>query len=341
VEKEVIMAKKHDLKVCKGSFKLIGNVKGVTSDRFFSQMTFESGRTKNQVNFGVETSPNNVSFVSVEGFDADKAKFSKYDSKEKKNYTEEVDWEDRFEFDMEGYQPFFGTRVGMDLDAKGKPTIMNMFGYDAAQELAERLADEMGVYVEGQIKFSSYKKGDELKRYKNFIATKVYAQKSEVDFEDEKFKEENRFEQEIVFVGIDQEKDPQTNKPTGRFIVDAKIVTYDGVEDTTFIVEDKDLAGKMKKGLKPYYGIQVLGRLVTKIEEDEDAGSSDDAWGDDEDMDNHGGIKFKEMVITKAYPASIDKESYSEEKLLSIKKAEDDFGDVADTDNGGDEEEVW
>jgi single-stranded DNA-binding protein len=304
-------------------------------------MTFDSGRTKNQVNFGIETSPNNVSFVSVEGFDADKAKFSKYDSKEKKNYTEEVEWEDRFEFDMDGYQPFFGTRVGLELDAKGKPTISNMFGYDAAQELSERLTDEMGVYVEGQIKFSSYKKNDELKRYKNFIATKVYAQKSEVDFEDDKFKEENRFEQEIVFIGIDQEKDPETNKPTGRFIVDAKIVTYDGVEDATFIIEDKELAGKIKKGLKPYYGIQVLGRLVTKIEAD-DTTSSDDAWGSDDDMDSHSGIKFKEMVITKAYPASIDKESYTEEKLASVKKAEDDFGDIK-SDNSSDsgDDEVW
>ena len=195
----------------------------------------------------------------------------------------------------------------------------------------------MGVYIEGQISYTSYKKGDELKRYKNFVPQKIYAQKNPVDFESEKFKEENRFEQEIVFVSIEQEKDPETNKATGRFFVFAKIVTRDGVEDATFIVEDKTLAEKMKKGLKPYYGIQVMGRLVTKVEEAET--TDEDSWGNDEDIDGGNQIKFREMIITKAYPQSIDKESYSEEKLASIKQAEDDFGSIESEEEDG--EEVW
>ena len=331
------MAKKHDLKVCKGTFRLIGNVKGVGSDRFFKTTTFEkSGVSKNQTSFGVETSKNNINYVVVEGFDGKEAWFSKWDAKTKTNDIKKVDWDDRFEFNEEGYQPFFGTRLGLELDEKGKPTIVTMFGYDAAQELSAALEDDMGVYIEGQINYTSYKKGDEIKRYKNFSPQKIYAQKEMVDFDSDKFKEENRFEQEIVFISIEQEKDAETSKPTGRFLLYAKIVTRDGVEDATFVVEDKSLADKIRKGLKPYYGIQVMGRLVTKVENAEE--TEDDAWGDDEDLEGGNTLKFREMIITKAYPQSIDKESYSEEKLLSIKQAEEDFGD---SDDGEDDEDVW
>jgi len=332
------MAKKHDLKVCKGTFRIIGNVVGVGSDRFFQALTFDSGASKNQCTFGLESSPKNVNYVTVDGFDGKEAWFSKWDKDTKTNSIEKVDWDDRFNFEKEGYQPFFGTRIGLELDDKGKPHISTMFGYDAAQEVSASLEDGMGLYVEGQISYSSYKKGDELKRYKNFVPQKVYAQSKPIDFDSDKFKEENRFEQEIVYIDIEQEKDAETNKPTGRFILTAKIVTRDGVEDTTFIVEDKSLADKIRKGLKPYYGIQVLGRLVTKVEEADT--SSDDAWGNDEDMGGGNQIKFREMIITKAYPTSIDKESYTEEKLASIKKAEDDFGDSSD-DSDDNADEVW
>jgi predicted negative regulator of RcsB-dependent stress response len=60
----------------------------------------------------------------------------------------------------------------------------------------------------------------------------------------------------------------------------------------------------------------------------------------DEDMSGDG-VKFREMVITKAYPTSIDKESYSESILASVKQADDDFGNSVSTGDGDDDEEVW
>lgn len=330
------MAKKHDLKVCKTKFVIVGNVSGTKSDRFFQSMTFDSGRSKNTCSFGLESSPGNINYVTVDGFDGDEAWFSHWDKDTKTNSIEKVSWDDRFSFDKDGFQPFFGTRLGLDLDEKGKPNIVTMFGYDAAQEISATLEDGMALYVEGQISYTSHKKGDELRRYKNFVPQKVYLQKAPVDFDSEKFKEENRFEQDIVYLGIEQEKDEETKKPTGRFFLFAKVITRDGAEDATFIVQDKSLADKIKKGLKPYYGITVLGRLVTRVEEAEE--SSDEAWGDDEDMSGDSVVRFREMIITKAYPQSIDKESYSEEKIEALKKAEDDFGNDTSSD---DDDEVW
>ena len=328
------MAKKHNVKVCKSKFTIIGNVVGTSSDRFFQSKTFDSGSTKNAVTFGLESSPKNVNYVVVDGFDGKEAWFSKWDSKTKINDIKKVSWDDRFNFDEDGYNPFFGTRIGLELDEKGKPQISTLFGYDAAQELSEVLYDGMPLYTDGQISYTSYIKEGEVKRYKNLVPQKVYIQKGELDFESDKFKEENRFEQDLVWMGIEQEKDDK-NKPTGRFIVYAKIVTRESVEDTQFIIEDKGLAGKLKSNMKEYYGISVMGRLVTRVESEADT----DAWGDDEDL--HGdGVKFREMIITKAYPASIDKESYSEEILASVKQADDDFGDSVSNDDD-DDEEVW
>lgn len=328
------MAKKHNVKVCKSKFTIVGNVVGTQSDRFFSTKTFDSGATKNAVTFGLESSPKNVNYVSVDGFDGKEAWFSKWDAKTKTNDIKKVDWDDRFNFEEEGYSPFFGTRIGLELDEKGKPQISTLFAYDAAQEISENLKDGTPLYAEGQISYTSYSKDGELKRYRNLVPQKLYVQKNELDFDSDKFKEENRFEQDLVWMGIEQEKDDK-NKPTGRFIVHAKIVTRDSVEDTQFIIEDKGLAGKLKSNMKEYYGISVMGRLVTRVENEADA----DAWGDDEDLSGDG-VKFREMVITKAYPTSIDKESYSESILASVKQADDDFGNSI-SDDSEDDDEVW
>ena len=47
-------------------------------------------------------------------------------------------------------------------------------------------------------------------------------------------------------MGIDPEKD-NNDKPTGRYIVLAKIVTYNNIEDVQFIIEDMPLAKKFNK----------------------------------------------------------------------------------------------
>lgn len=330
------MAKKHNVKVCKSSFKLVGNVKGTKSDRFFRSTTFDSGRTKNQVSFALQSSVGNENYVQLEGFDMNEASFSKWDKDSKTNDVKKVPWDDRFEFSENGYNPFFGIRMGLELDDKGKSIVTSMFQYDACQEIGDNLTDGVGLYTEGEVQYKSYIKDGERKRQRNLVPQKIYMQSKPVDFESEKFKEENRFEQELVWIGIDQEKDPETDKPTGRFIVTAKIVTRESVEDAEFIVEDKSLANNLKKNMKPYYGINVLGRIITRVE---DAEEEEDAWGEDDDMGGNNVARFRELVITKAYPASIDKESYSEEKLASIKQAEDDFGD--DIEESGDDEEVW
>jgi len=330
------MAKKHNVKVTRGTFKLVGKVKGTQSNRFFENKTFDSGATRNKVNFAIMTSETNETYVSVEGFLQKVAKFNKWDNKTRTNATKELPWSDRFDYDekeFKGFNPMFGTRINLTGDG-----IATLFQYDACEEIKDGIEDGMSVYVEGSTKFSSYAKDGEVSRYKNLEITKIYKQKNDVDFEADGYKEENMFKQEFVFMAINQELDPETDKSTGRFIVEGKVVTSDGLEDVEFFLEDKKLAGNLKKRLKPYTGITVLGRLITKVEEGEEVEViEDDGWGEEEDFDNTPNTtKFREMIITKALPDTIDTDSFTEKILATLIQAEEDFGDLSDDDDDSD-----
>lgn len=334
------MAKKHDLKVCKGKFDFKGNICNRESDRFAHNVIFDSGAEKNEANIGISTSAENQVYVKIEDFVKEKAKFSKYDNTEKKNYTTEVDWEDRFDFDEEGYQPFFGVRIKTDANGETE----SLFGYDAVEEL-KALKDGQGVYTRGKIDFSSYKKqtneGEELIRKVDFKADGVYAQKESYvfegeDFDSENFDENNKFEQEIVYLGI--EKHPEQKD---RFVVSTYVVTYNGVESVEFFIDQKKLADLFKKKLKPYTGINVMGRLYNRLDETKvEEQDEEDSWGDDTDMTTTYVPRIREMVITKAYPSSIDTESYTEANINAVLKADEDFGGDA-KDSGDDEDDVW
>jgi len=327
------------LKQTKGKFKLAGFVNGTTRKEFVSSMTFDSGRTKNECRFGVKTSKNNESWVKVEGFDAEEATFNRWDSKEKKNYVKKVPWSKRNEFQEEGYNPMFGINLSVEENADGKMQRETVFPYDAPDVLEMALQDGEAVYIEGTLDFSSYTKDGEVKKYKNLKPTRIMKSTKEIDFESEDFSELNLFEQELVFLGI--EKDPNNQS---RFILDAYIIGYkNSVERVEFIVDNPKLASKLKKGLKPYQSIKVLGRLVNSVQE-ELVEDTSDAWGEDEAEFNVANKPVdREFVITKAYPDTIDKESYSEEAIQNILKADDDFGSTGWDDDSfdDDDDDAW
>jgi len=336
------MAKKHNVKLTKGTFKLVGKVKGTASKRFFENKTYDSGAEKNKLNFAISTSPTNESYVQLEGFVQKVAKFNKFDGKTKTNSTKETSWNTRFDVadepEFDGYSPMFGTKLSFTGDVKDA---ISLFQYDACQELKDSLEDGMSFYVEGNLSFSSQKKDGEVRRYRNLDVTKAYKQEKDVDFEDAKFAEMNKFKQEIIFMGIEQEKNPETDKATGRFLLSAKIVTSDGVEDTEFVVTDKELASKFKARVKPYNAITVEGRLITRAEEEAvEATKDSEVWGEPEEFDSSPHVtRFRELVITTVLATTLDTETYSEKVLASITQAEDDFGAIASSEES--EDDVW
>lgn len=327
------------VKLSKGKFKLAGLINGTKREKFVTSKTFDSGKTKQTCNFAVKTSNKNETWVTVEGFDSDKAKFQKYDNKEKKNYTKEVRWDDRFNFNFkeEGYRPIFG--VGLTFE---KDDYKNLFPFDAVDDLEAELYDDMPVYVEGSIEYRSYKndKG-EVKRFTTFKPTKVRKSTKEIDFKSEDFDELNLFEQDIIFIDINPHPEQKD-----RFILEANIVTGSKsepkVEDVEFFIDDKKLATTLKKNLKPYHAVTVFGRLTNSVVE-EDVPADDDVWGeDDAEFTTVSTPKIREMVITKVYKNTIDKTSYSEEIISGIKNATESFGDTEwDDESSSSDDNVW
>jgi len=324
------------IKMSKGKFKLAGLVNGTGREKFITTKTFDTGTTRQTCNFGVKTSEKNETWVTVEGFDSKKAKFQKYDNKEKKNYTKEVSWDDRFNFQEDGYRPIFGIAVNFE-----ENNYKTLFPFDAVDELETELTDNMPVYIEGNIDYRSWKndKG-EVRRFTTFKPTKIRKSTKDIDFNSDGFEELNLFEQDIIFIDVNPHPE-QSDK----FILEANVVTgtkaEPKVEDVEFIISDKKLATTLKKNLKPYNAVTVFGRLVNSVQE-EDIPKDDDVWGeDDAEFTTVSAPRIREMIITKVYKNTIDKTSYSENVISNIKNATDSFGDTEWDDDKGIDDDVW
>jgi len=324
------------IKMSKGKFKLAGLVNGTGREKFITTKTFDTGTTRQTCNFGVKTSEKNETWVTVEGFDSKKAKFQKYDNKEKKSYTKEVSWDDRFNFQEDGYRPIFGIAVNFE-----ENNYKTLFPFDAVDELETELTDNMPVYIEGNIDYRSWKndKG-EVRRFTTFKPTKIRKSTKDIDFNSDGFEELNLFEQDIIFIDVNPHPE-QSDK----FILEANVVTgtkaEPKVEDVEFIISDKKLATTLKKNLKPYNAVTVFGRLVNSVQE-EDIPKDDDVWGeDDAEFTTASAPRIREMIITKVYKNTIDKTSYSENVISNIKNATDSFGDTEWDDDKGIDDDVW
>lgn len=192
------------------------------------------------------------------------------------------------------------------------------------KKIHKKLEDNTPVYVRGELEFSSFiNEQREKVKSKKFAVKSLYLAK-DIDFDDEEFKETNNFKQKIIFMGISKVDD----KDDPRFLVDAKVVTYNSVEDIELIVRNNALANQFKKSLKPYHAIDVWGKIYNKIDAEEIEESSKSVWGEEDTFKNVNKSYIRELVITGADPESIDEETYSEEAIEEALKALNEFGDT-------------
>ena len=350
------MAKKRlfDLPQTRGVFQVRGHALGTEKDNFYKETKTRAGNDFRRVNFGVTYDDKATIYVDINGNVRDKVYFSRRNPDTKKNETKEVSWSDRNKFKEDGYS-VIGVSCGLeqkkDDDGKVNNVVKNLVEYDACAYVNAYLKDDMDVFVSGNIEFSSFtnQKGDTSRRV-NYRPTKIYACKKPVDFEEEGYEPQHDFKQTIVFRDIEQENDG--SKDTGRFVLSAWIVTYNSIETASFIVENKNLASLFKKNLKEYNAISVHGRIDCRAVVEEV--STEDVWGERSKMDRINHPVVREMIITGADPASIDKDSYTEkemnaalEAIRKAKNAEDNFADKNDdgddwgsSDNFGDSDEL-
>lgn len=345
----------HNLQQTKGQFQFRGIASGTKKDGFFKEIETKSKKPMRMVNFGVEYDKDKRSYITLNGMERDNVYFSKQIEKDGKKTSEikTIPWADRSKFNEEGFS-IMGINLGLEkVMENGKEVNKKekLVEYDACNSIALNLTDGQSIFVKGNIEYSTYKE----KHQSKFVPSQISLCSSDIDFDDEKFEPINKFSQQIVFMGVAPDKECKDKE---RFIISAKTIGYNSIEDFEYITYNKKLANKLHKSLKPYNAITIYGRVeaVTSVEtvvEDDD-----DGWGDSsakKSMEYVSSPFTLELVVDYADPDSIDTELYTEEsvegaiaKLNAKNKAQNEFsGKDSDDDWGSvgskatDEDDEW
>ena len=346
------MARLFDLAETRGSFQVKGKINGVERDKFYTEKKTKNGKDFRAVNFGCEYDDKTSVYLSLSGMPQDNVYFSKRNADTGKTEVEKVAWANRNKFNKEGYR-MIGTNLGLvkTTDAEGKEVNdkKTMHAFDACSYIKANMKDDMSTFIRGNIEFSSFIDSEgNTRRSIKYVPGQISLCK-EVDFDeyDDDNKPVHDFTQTIVFMGINKEKIDE--KDTGRFLVDAKVITYADIVDVEFIITDSKLASLFKSKLKSYTAISVHGHIEVshKVEEVQD----DDSWGETNTMTSVSAPTKTEMIITGATPSTIDRESYNEKnvsdaiaKIRNARTAEQNFGSkvnsISDSDSWGDDDSM-
>lgn len=351
-----------DLKETKGTFEVKGIVTGTVSNKFYTSKKTKTGKDFRAVYFGCEYDHHKSIYVNLNGMPQKNVYFSKRVSTNGTTITETkpVDWENRYKFDEEGFR-LIGVNVGLVKTKDNNGNDVNdkrvLHAFDACDYINANLKDNTSVYVKGSLDFSSYMDSQQnIRKSIKYTPNQVSLCK-DVDFDnydDDKNKEVHNFTQTIVYTGIEKEK--ENGRETGRALVSAKIVTYSDIVDTQFVIKDDKLARLFNKNLKPYWAIEVSGRI--EVSHSIEKVNEDDFWGEQNAMENVSAPTKIELIITGAKPSTIEKEAYTEaniaeaiQKIRSAQTAEQNFTgkSTASTDTGNwgedlntdDDDEPW
>ena len=347
-----------DVPETKGEFKVRGNIKGTAKDSFFESKTTKAGKHMNVLKFGVEVNKDSTVYLDLNPTERDDVYFYKRPAvKGEKGTTKKIPWLKRADFNEEGFS-LIGMKIGINkiIDDKGKEKneTKTYAEFDGAEVLSKQLKDNMGVFIKGSIKYSSFiNDKEEVKRKVSFEPNQVSGVSKDIDFEAEDFKSTNDFQQTIIFMeAVMDESNPDDKKG----IISAKIVTYNSIEDTEFIVRDGKLFKMFKKNLKPYTAIKVHGEIFNKVDSEEE--TEDDGWGEKSTFDAVNKSFIRELVIKGADPATIDTETYNQKAIdkayvaiNSTKQAKEEFGNEkadeswgevkGDSSNSDDDDNGW
>ena len=347
------MAKKqpeHGLRLTQGTFQIRGIVTGVKNNNFFVEKAIPNSTNKvRSTNFGVKydvvRNGDNVDltmgktiYPTIQGFTRDVVYFSKREND--KTETKQVSWNQRLDFaNNNPAWRVIGVNVGLEKDEEGNNIKEYLTEFDAAKAIKDKMHDDMSVFVRGNLEFRSYTNSQgEVKRFTSFNANQV-SLCADVNYMDEKFEAKNDFEQEIVYTGIEKETDGE-GKPTGRFIVNGYVISFNAIEPVSFIMVDAKLANLFRKNLKPYNSIKVHGKIDVSHVVEEVAENSEDEWGDSNPMSNRraNAPTKRELIITGAAPSTITKDIYSEDnvaagiqKLKAKENVNKNFGEKKET----------
>ena len=261
------MAEEKKLEQTRGTFQLKGNATQIDRDNAYEEAIRPdgrfAGRTYRKLNIGVQTSPTNQPRLGIFSYEPDKVFLWDNKKREKDpNYKG-----DRMPYDEYLEQKdilkangvaVLQSRVGVEYDDDNKLISEGMTNYEATELIYDNLDNGEGIYVEGDISYSKYKnRQDEEVTGVNYNISRLHKAGDDFDLNDDEYRVENYYEQEMVFV------DAMADRDNDRLIVIGRIIDYRGnTVDSEFMVnygEDKDMQ-KLAKNLKSKF---KFGDLMT------------------------------------------------------------------------------
>ncbi|MCR8994585.1 hypothetical protein [Brevibacillus laterosporus] len=325
------------LEQTKGKIKLVGIVAGISNENAKREgYTKTSEKAYKSITFFVQTSKSNR--VKIELFGMVKDQVSAYSQKAKT--TKKIDWAKRN--DNHGDYKVLGVNLYLEKGEDGKNIRKVMVEYDAIDYIVSNLKDGDVVRIGGQIDFQEYEdKQGKKKETQKFNFNSITKLDEALDFDSPDFKEESKFEQEIVVT--DTMKDEEKNT----LIVSAKVIKYGGeTANATFVVNANDypkLANNMANRFSYGDFIKVFGHIINSViltENTEDTTADEDDWGGDDEIkkdfeNNYIRDYLQELRITSVDSSTYEPKKYNEDDLES--EDEDNFNGNVDGEDTGDD----
>lgn len=334
------------LEQTKGSFKLVGVVKGIDSDKSIKEGFTTSDKAWKNLSFYVQTSKENNTRVELFGMEKDLV----YAYSQKAKQSKPIKWEERFN----NHNDFkvMGVNMFLEEGKDGKNKKMVQSELDAIDYMTKHISDGDVVRVNGEIDFQEFTDGQgDVKKSAKFIIKSITKLNEELDFESEDFKEVATFQQEIIVT------DTMVDTDTKKLHVYGKVIKYKGELASCEFVVDADklpkLANNMSKRLGYGDFIKLYGHVLnlsirkdSELEDEEEVIETEvDDWGGDDEVkkdftSNSGSYiteYIRELQITDVDGESYTKKKYREEDLQTDA---DSFGDDGDEFNDIEEDDL-
>lgn len=327
-----------NLQVTYGQFVVKGIVTGLTNEQAFTEGQKEGGNPWKKVQFGVKTSKTEFVYLELMGSKSKEATFVFRDPDTKKNdhkNTKKVAWADRYKARTDNFEIQMPIKGGLERDEKGKKLKDNktLVQYDAVDYVKKYLKDGESVYIRGAIEIVDYK-GAAQEKYK---IQQIYVTNDPVDFEADGFAKEASFNQDIVYIGYEDDS------KTGKTFIDTYIiykkdgvithVPYSFVVDAEKYKSDKEKHPKVLNLIKSFknlpFGskIKVNGNINNGVILVKDDTPTDDFGGfDAEGQGEYIKDRIKELEITNGDGQTLTKGFYKKEDFESPFNDQDQFG---------------
>lgn len=320
------MARKFNLQQTKGDFTLVGNTIGTKRNNAFRSGVTQSGKEYVSMNIGVQTDEKQRVFVELFGMQMDNVFISEKDENGKHKKTVKVAWKDRKKQLLDNQQ-LIGVKIGViqqQTEDGLRNKNLNLTNFDAVNLIQENITDNEGVFVRGNISYSSFTdKNGNFKRQTKLIPIQFSktVKTSKIDFTTEGFEPNAFFEQEIVFMEVIE--------VDGKKYINGYVVDFNDITSVDFEIKCKEekVTNQLFKNLqtlKPYTKIKIYG--IISHEQPTETIDEFDGWGDVNKAEQISSFKPMRLIVTGADQNSIDDTIYNAKEFQKVLRSLREFG---------------